>query len=213
MPPFKDYYALLKVKQTATVSEIVVAYKKQCKEWHPDRNPGIDTTRIMQEINEAKWILINSTLRVEYDREYVQNKDRSSKHNEEFNARQEKQTSRQEQSARNNQRYSKLKSRVKSFIVNEPFHYNSYQKQIVVLANSELICICQTWYNYQFEFIDLVILELHEKRAYEINFIYAEIKKEQNDLPISEKGKSLWNYWIVGYLIWCLIYALLNGIK
>src|ERR1035437_7874750 len=115
MLQFKDYYAILKVKQNAAVSEIIAAYKKQCKEWHPDRNPGIDTTKIMQEINEAKWILLNPVLREKYDREYVQNKDKSSKRNEKFYTEQENQTSRQEQAKRNNERYSKLKGRVELF--------------------------------------------------------------------------------------------------
>jgi len=214
MSQFKDYYAILKVMRNATVSEIVAAYKKQCKEWHPDRNPGIDTTQIMQEINEAKWILLNPVLREKYDREYVQNKDKSSRQNEKSHTERENQTSRQEQSKRNNQRYSKLKRRVELFIVKEQFLYNSYQNQIVSKSNSELITICQSWFSYQVEFIDLVIVELHEKRTYELYFIYQRIKKEHVSGSINAKSsKSLWDYWIIRYLIWCLICALLHGTK
>ena len=54
---FKDYYEILDVPFGATDSEIKSAYKHQAIRWHPDRNPGIDVTNIMQDINEAYAIL------------------------------------------------------------------------------------------------------------------------------------------------------------
>ena len=35
---FKDYYAILDIYQSATLSEIKSAYKTQALKWHPDRN-------------------------------------------------------------------------------------------------------------------------------------------------------------------------------
>lgn len=213
MSQFKDYYAILEVKRNATASEIVAAYKKRCKEWHPDVNPSIDTTKVMQEINEAKWTLLNPVLKEKYDREYFQNKNKSSSQNEKSNTERENQTSRQEKLKRNNLRYSNLKRRVELFKVKEPFLYNSYQNQIVSKSNSELITICQSWFSYQVEFIDLAVVELHEKRTYALDFIYQRIKKEHVNGSINIKGsKSLLDYWIIKYLIWCLIYALLHRI-
>ncbi len=68
---FKDYYAILEISETATLFEIKTAYRIQAKRWHPDKNPGIDTTEKMKEINEARLILTDEDARVRYDREYL----------------------------------------------------------------------------------------------------------------------------------------------
>ena len=38
--------------------------------WHPDKNPDIDVTSVMQDINEAYKILYDDISRARYDREY-----------------------------------------------------------------------------------------------------------------------------------------------
>jgi len=68
---FVDYYAILEISQTATKAEIKSAFKRQAVKWHPDKNPGKDTTKKMQEINEASLILNDDEARVRYDREYL----------------------------------------------------------------------------------------------------------------------------------------------
>lgn len=68
---FKNYYQILGVAQTASAEEIKKAYREQSKQWHPDMNPGTDTTSIMQDINEAYNILKNPATRVRYDAEYA----------------------------------------------------------------------------------------------------------------------------------------------
>lgn len=67
---FKDYYAILEIGNNATSEEIKSAFKKQALKWHPDRNPGVDTTPNMQVINEAKLILLDMEARLKYDIEY-----------------------------------------------------------------------------------------------------------------------------------------------
>ena len=67
---FKDYYSILDVHLTANQENIKTAFKKQALKWHPDRNPSIDTTPQMQEINEAYLILKDSEARERYDKEY-----------------------------------------------------------------------------------------------------------------------------------------------
>lgn len=67
---FKDYYAILSVNGDAPYEEIRNAYRAASKRWHPDANPGIDTTQKMQDINEAYAILKDSTKRTRYDAEY-----------------------------------------------------------------------------------------------------------------------------------------------
>ena len=70
MQPFIDYYAILKISRNATIEEIKTAYKKQSFKWHPDRNTGLNTTLRMQEINEAKQVLLNPIARESYNRQY-----------------------------------------------------------------------------------------------------------------------------------------------
>tara|TARA_B110000211_G_scaffold224548_1_gene275718 strand:+ start:430 stop:909 length:480 start_codon:yes stop_codon:yes gene_type:complete len=64
---FKDYYAILDIYQSATLSEIKSAYKTQALKWHPDKNQDLDTTEKMKEVNEAKLILTDDEARIHYD--------------------------------------------------------------------------------------------------------------------------------------------------
>jgi curved DNA-binding protein CbpA len=67
---FRDYYTILEIDQSATQEEIKSAFKRQALKWHPDRNPGIESTSKMQLINEAKLILLDLDARGKYDVEY-----------------------------------------------------------------------------------------------------------------------------------------------
>lgn len=67
---FVDYYALFEIPETSTAEEIKSAFKKQALKWHPDRNPGIDTTEKMQLLNEAKLILLDDQAKEKYDHQY-----------------------------------------------------------------------------------------------------------------------------------------------
>ena len=67
---FKDYYQILGITQSASSEEIRKAYKSASMKYHPDRNPGRDTTSMMQDINEAYAILKNDDKRFRYDQEY-----------------------------------------------------------------------------------------------------------------------------------------------
>lgn len=68
---FKDYYALLQIPFAASAEDIKTAFRTQAIRWHPDKNPGLDTTRQMQEINEAYIILKDEEARSKYDNEYL----------------------------------------------------------------------------------------------------------------------------------------------
>lgn len=67
---FKNYYKILDVNKISSEEEIKIAFKKQAIKWHPDKNPNIDSTEKMQDINEAKLILLDPEARAKYDIEY-----------------------------------------------------------------------------------------------------------------------------------------------
>jgi DnaJ-class molecular chaperone len=65
-----DYYSILDIDKTATQEQIKTAFKKQALKWHPDRNPNVDTTEKMQDINQAYLILKDAEARKRYDLEW-----------------------------------------------------------------------------------------------------------------------------------------------
>ena len=67
---FKDYYKILGVAQSSSISEIKSAYKTMSIKWHPDRNPSFKAKTVMQDINEAYAILNDEEKRHRYDVEY-----------------------------------------------------------------------------------------------------------------------------------------------
>jgi len=56
----KDYYSILQLPSSATVSEIKQAYRKLAMTWHPDKNPhGAWAKTRFEEIKEAYEVLTN----------------------------------------------------------------------------------------------------------------------------------------------------------
>ncbi len=50
---FNEYYEILGIDQDASQDEIKKAYRKKCREYHPDVYKGDDANEIMSKINEA----------------------------------------------------------------------------------------------------------------------------------------------------------------
>lgn len=61
------YYRCLGIDPTATAAEVKAAYRSRAMELHPDRNPGRDTTRQFQELQQAYEVLSNQDSRSAYD--------------------------------------------------------------------------------------------------------------------------------------------------
>ncbi len=68
---FIDYYSILNLDNKANSEVIKKAYRRQAIKWHPDKNPGKDTAREMQQVNEAYLILGDPAARERYDKEYT----------------------------------------------------------------------------------------------------------------------------------------------
>lgn len=63
----KDFYKVLGLSRDADLKTIKSAYRKKAKEYHPDANPGKDTTEQFQEINRAYEVLSDPNLKKKYD--------------------------------------------------------------------------------------------------------------------------------------------------
>ena len=68
---FKDYCKILEISFRSNEEEIKKAYRRLSLKWHPDKNPGTDTSNIMVDINEAYYILGNPEKKKRYDSEYL----------------------------------------------------------------------------------------------------------------------------------------------
>ncbi|EXJ95985.1 hypothetical protein A1O1_01111 [Capronia coronata CBS 617.96] len=72
MSELPDYYAILEVAPSGSADDIKRAYKKAALKWHPDRVP-VDSpertkrTKMFQRINDAYYVLSDTTRRNEYD--------------------------------------------------------------------------------------------------------------------------------------------------
>lgn len=65
--PEADFYSVLGVDRNADGRTIKSAYRKKAKQFHPDANPGKDTTEQFQEVNRAYEVLNNPDLKQKYD--------------------------------------------------------------------------------------------------------------------------------------------------
>lgn len=63
----QDFYRTLGVSRSADPKQIKSAYRQKAKQFHPDANPGKDTTEQFQEINRAYEVLNNPDLKKKYD--------------------------------------------------------------------------------------------------------------------------------------------------
>ncbi|KAK1744844.1 chaperone protein DnaJ [Skeletonema marinoi] len=63
----RDLYSILDVARSADAKEIKSAYRKKAKLYHPDANPGKDTTNEFQEVNRAYEVLSDEDKRKRYD--------------------------------------------------------------------------------------------------------------------------------------------------
>ena len=64
-----SYYDVLEVDKKASDGEIKRAYRQKSLHYHPDRNPSLDASDKMQQINEAYTVLSDKSKRRQYDLE------------------------------------------------------------------------------------------------------------------------------------------------
>lgn len=66
---WQGHYRKLGLTPGASDAEIKAAFRSKARQWHPDRNPGRDTTAEFQAVNAAYEILRDSERRQAYDSE------------------------------------------------------------------------------------------------------------------------------------------------
>lgn len=139
---FKDYYAILEIDVSASQDDIKAAFKKQALRWHPDRNIGKDTTSIMQDINEAKLILLDTEARERYNREYHRFKDfQRQKENENRQKEKQREEYRKERKTEEQKHYQETTSQTRDYKVEDEIlnkWMNNAKKQAVDLAKETI---------------------------------------------------------------------------
>lgn len=139
---FKDYYAILEIDVSASQDDIKAAFKKQVLRWHPDRNIGKDTTSIMQDINEAKLILLDTEARERYNREYHRFKDfQRQKENENRQKEKQREEYRKERKTEEQKHYQETTSQTRDYKVEDEIlnkWMNNAKKQAVDLAKETI---------------------------------------------------------------------------
>ena len=212
MEQFKDYYAILEISRFATNTQIRAAYLKRCKECHPDKNLGTDTTKIMQDVNEAKSVLLDPVKRANFDYHYNSFKNDGNKQQQQKHTNPNSDFEKQQRTVRNRQRYEELKRRIITFKEKEQYLYNTYLDQIKKKSTQEILNSCDNWTEFSVEFIDMSINELHESRKYGLDFIYSRIKETTvNAAPVTSDPKNeKWPWWAT-WLIFGLVNALIKA--
>ncbi|MDO9511230.1 MAG: DnaJ domain-containing protein [Bacteroidales bacterium] len=135
---FKDYYAILEIDESASQDDIKAAFKRQALKWHPDRNIRKDTTSIMQDVNEAKLILLDPEARERYNIEYLRFKEfQKQKYNE--NKQREEQSKKQK--TEEQKHYQETTSQARDYEVEDEIlnkWMNNAKKQAVDLAKETI---------------------------------------------------------------------------
>jgi DnaJ-class molecular chaperone len=197
---FKDYYAILGITYPATTAEIKAAYLKQCKHWHPDRNPGVDTTGKMQEVNEAGDVLLDAARKNDYDYLYQLRRNSSgTSYSTQYNRQTYDSAA---QADRYAARYEALKSRIAVFRQRDAHLFSVYVQQVRSRTTADLVNCCENWYSYSIDFMDMVISELHENRKFQLMHIYGRIKEKPASATAStttvkeDKNIPWWAIWL-----------------
>jgi len=67
----KNYYDILKVKNTANADEIKNAYRALAKKYHPDLNTAVGAKETLVEVNEAYDTLGDEKKKADYDKKFA----------------------------------------------------------------------------------------------------------------------------------------------
>jgi curved DNA-binding protein CbpA len=139
---FKDYYAILEIDVTASQEDIKAAFKKQALKWHPDRNIGKDTASIMQDINEAKLILLDIEARERYNKEYHRFKDfQRQRENENRQKEKQREEQKNQKKGEEQKQYKEKTSQARDYEVEDEIlnkWMNNAKKQAVDLAKETI---------------------------------------------------------------------------
>ncbi len=160
----------------------------------------------MQDVNEAKSVLLDPVKRANYDYKYNSFKTDSKKQQHQTYTNPSSDFEKQQRTERNRQRYEELKRRTITFKEKEQYLYDTYLDEIRKKSTQEILSSCDNWTAFSVEFIDMSIYELHESRKYGLDFIYSKIKEPTSKTePIkADPKKDEWPWW-ASWLIFGLV--------
>jgi len=206
MATFKNYYTILNVSGTATHMEIKAAYVQCCKKYHPDLNPGIDTTIKMQDVNEAKDVLLDPVKRANFDYQLNIHDNASNQHYAHHNAN----NNSSQESSIYAPDYIELLGRLDTLKEKNVLLYYKYMNQVGALSTDEILYTINNRSRYSQHQIDISIFILHEYRSYSIDLVYAQLNQKPDLVAIVRRKFQQIPWWGV-WLFIMLLRLMLKG--
>ena len=201
MNTFKNYYTILNVSGTATHMEIKAAYVQCCKKYHPDLNPGIDTTIKMQDVNEAKEVLLDPVKRANFDYQLNIHDYTSNQQYAHYSAN----NNSSQQSSIYAPDYMELLGRLDTLKEKNVLLYYKYMNQVSAQSTQDILYTINNRSRYSQHQVDISIYILHQHRSCPLDFVYVQLNQKPDLVAIVRRKFQQIPWWGVWFIIMFLL--------